>query len=43
MKLITLEGRLAPVAEAAVVRIRRLEPTVSKSEARKTGLSGGRR
>ncbi len=43
MRLVTVESRLAPVAEAAAVRVRRLEPSVSKSEARKTGLSGGRR
>jgi len=45
MRLITLDTRLAPTVEAAVIRIRlaKREPSVSKSEARKTGLSGGRR
>ena len=45
MKLITIETRLAPTVEAAVIRIReaRTEPTVSKSEQRKTGIGNGSR
>lgn len=42
-RLISLNTPIAPTIEAAAVRIRRSAPVVSKSEARKTGLVGGRR
>jgi hypothetical protein len=37
-RMITFETPLAPAVEAAVVRVRRREPTLSKSDARKTGF-----